>query len=124
MWINYQQQFLLFLQFQLDELRLNNTTTPKYIHSLSSAKHDVGQQQTQDDSDDQGHNHCHNVVWEIVSAWGRLGRIEVASFLQNAQPHCGSRWNGLLLCQINLDGEREEAKQMGSELLKNAASPL
>lgn len=72
------------------------------VHSLPSAEHDVGQQEAQDDGDDQGHNHRHNVVWEKVSAWGGLWEVKVASGLQNAQPHGGRGCGRLLLCQIKL----------------------
>lgn len=76
----------------------------RYVHSLSSAVHDAGQQQAQDDGQDQGHYHCHDVVQEIFSARGRLRRVKVTSSLQYPRAHLGSGWSRLLLCQIKLQG--------------------
>lgn len=72
------------------------------LHSLPPATHDVGQQQAEDDSDDQRHDHRHQVVREKVPAGRGLKEVEVSTCLQNPRPHGGRGRSQRLLGQVEL----------------------
>lgn len=82
-----------------------------HVHSLPSAEHDVGQQDAQDDGEDQGHDHRHQVVWEEVSARGRLQGVELHAGLHDPRAHGGRRGSRLLLRQVKLQGRRRRRRR-------------
>ncbi len=77
-----------------------------YIHSLSPAAHDVGQNHTEDQNQSQGNDDGHHVVGEEVSVRRRLRRTELSSPGQDPGARGRGRSRRNRLGQMQLCGWR------------------